>query len=82
MHQLNYHHLHYFRAVAKEGNLTRARVLAADPGLMERRAAFAAVPAKLPTPAVPLEALLFHAPPWPTQTVSTSPAVTGSVPLT
>ncbi|MEZ5976978.1 MAG: LysR family transcriptional regulator [Planctomycetota bacterium] len=24
MHQLNYHHLHYFRAVAKEGNLTRA----------------------------------------------------------
>lgn len=34
-------------ARASEGNLTRARVLAADPGLMERRAAFAAVPAKL-----------------------------------
>ncbi|MCB0979927.1 MAG: hypothetical protein H6513_08970 [Acidimicrobiaceae bacterium] len=34
-------------ARASEGNLTRARVLAADPGLMERRAAFAAVPTRL-----------------------------------
>lgn len=34
-------------AHAAEGNLTRARVLATDPGLMERRAAFAAIPHRL-----------------------------------
>ncbi len=34
-------------AHAAEGNLTRARVLAVDPGLMERRAAFAAIPQRL-----------------------------------
>jgi DNA polymerase-3 subunit delta' len=34
-------------ATAAEGNLTRARVLAVDPGLMERRAAFAAIPRRL-----------------------------------
>lgn len=34
-------------AHAAEGNLTRARVLAVDPGLMERRAAFAAIPRRL-----------------------------------
>ena len=34
-------------AAAAEGNLTRARVLAVDPGLMERRAAFAAIPRRL-----------------------------------
>ena len=32
---------------AAEGNLTRARVLAVDPGLMERRAAFAGIPFRL-----------------------------------
>ncbi|MFZ4720709.1 MAG: hypothetical protein ACOYMR_14875 [Ilumatobacteraceae bacterium] len=34
-------------ATAAEGNLTRARVLAVDPGLVERRAAFAAIPQRL-----------------------------------
>jgi DNA polymerase-3 subunit delta' len=34
-------------AAAAEGNLTRARVLAVDPGLMERRAAFAAIPTRI-----------------------------------
>ncbi len=34
-------------AAAAEGNLTRARVLVTDPGLMERRAAFASVPRRL-----------------------------------
>jgi DNA polymerase-3 subunit delta' len=34
-------------AHAAEGNLSRARVLAVDPGLMERRAAFAAIPRHL-----------------------------------
>ena len=34
-------------ASAAEGNLTRARVLATDPGLVARRAAFAAVPQRL-----------------------------------
>jgi DNA polymerase-3 subunit delta' len=34
-------------AQAAEGNLTRARVLAVDPGLMARRAAFAAIPSRL-----------------------------------
>ncbi|MDO8364587.1 MAG: hypothetical protein Q7V88_16975, partial [Actinomycetota bacterium] len=34
-------------AAAAEGNLTRARVLAVDPGLRARREAFASVPARL-----------------------------------
>ena len=34
-------------AAAAEGNLTRARVLVTDPGLVARRAAFAAVPGRL-----------------------------------
>jgi len=34
-------------AHAAEGNLTRARVLAVDPGLRERRAVFAAIPQRL-----------------------------------
>lgn len=34
-------------AGAAEGNLTRARVLAVDPGLRERRAAFASIPRRL-----------------------------------
>ncbi|MEQ1702208.1 MAG: hypothetical protein ABMA25_19010 [Ilumatobacteraceae bacterium] len=34
-------------AAAAEGNLTRARVLVTDPGLVARRAAFAAVPQRL-----------------------------------
>jgi DNA polymerase-3 subunit delta' len=34
-------------ATAAEGNITRARVLAVDPGLMERRAAFAAIPRRI-----------------------------------
>lgn len=34
-------------AKAAEGNLTRARVLASDPTLMQRRSAFAAVPTRL-----------------------------------
>ncbi|MEI8239822.1 MAG: hypothetical protein WCI22_10400 [Actinomycetota bacterium] len=34
-------------AIAAEGNLARARVLATDPGLMERRTAFAAIPYQL-----------------------------------
>ncbi len=34
-------------AAAAEGNLTRARVLASDPGLVQRRAAFAGVAARL-----------------------------------
>jgi DNA polymerase-3 subunit delta' len=34
-------------STAAEGNLARARVLATDPGLMERRSAFAAIPNRL-----------------------------------
>ena len=34
-------------AAAAEGNLSRARVLATDPGLMERRTVFAAIPHRL-----------------------------------